>query len=90
MVTDYLRLAPPEVTLAARDGASVVLHAASSPVYWTNPAMYLWTGAEHHGARAGSLADVARLCDALENVRGYSAWRCAMFPTLALLSMPGG
>jgi len=70
MVQEYIRLAPPEVTLSSHAGASVVLTTDSPAIYWTNPGMYLWTGAARRELTRADLADVARLCDSLENVQG--------------------
>lgn len=70
MVQEYLRLVPPDVTLSSRAGTSIALTAESPAIYWTNPAMYLCTGASRRELTRADLADVARLCDSLENVQG--------------------
>ena len=70
MVRENLALVPPTVTLAARDNRSQTLTANSPSVFWTNPAMYMWTGTERRKATSADLARVARLSDHLENVQG--------------------
>ncbi|MHB9130314.1 MAG: trimethylamine methyltransferase family protein [Armatimonadota bacterium] len=70
MVREYLALAPSSVELAARDGNTTHLQPAAASVFWTNPGMHLWTGSERREATSRDLADVARLCDHLENVQG--------------------
>lgn len=70
MIQEYLALAPASVDLAARDGSSANLTPISESVYWTNPGMHLWTGTERREITAGDLAQIARLCDHLDNVQG--------------------
>lgn len=70
MVKDYLALAPSEVELASRRGTTTVLRPDSEPVFWTNPAMYLLMGSEHKELTCEALAQIARLCDHLENIQG--------------------
>lgn len=70
MLKEYLALAPPRVTLADRQGASAELTPESASVFWTNPALNLLTGAERRELTSHDLADIARLCDHLENVQG--------------------
>ena len=70
MVREYLALAPSHVTLDSRAGPGQTLTANSSSAFWTNPAMYMWTGSERRKATTVDLAQVARLGDHLENVQG--------------------
>ncbi len=70
MVRDCLEQVPQTVQLSARDGSCFSLSPESEPVFWTNPAMYMWTGDERRGASVSDLAAVARLCDNLHNVHG--------------------
>ena len=80
MVREYLAPAPRTVDLAARDGSSVTLTPESDPVFWTNPGMYLWDGAERRSATSADLAAVARLCDHLGNVQGVMGMAMADVP----------
>ena len=70
MVREYLALVPPTVTLAGRASQSQILAPNSPSVFWTNPAMYMWTGTERRKATSADLACVARLSDHLANVQG--------------------
>ncbi len=70
MVREYLAMAPPVVDLTGRTGATCVLSAASDPVYWTNPAMYIWDGQLRRKAATHDLAAVAGLGERLPNVSG--------------------
>jgi trimethylamine--corrinoid protein Co-methyltransferase len=74
------------VTLAAREGTQTRLTAESQSVFWTNPGMYLWSGAtgQPTGVRrdlmSADLGRVARLCDGLENVQGVMGMAMADVP----------
>jgi len=70
MVEEYLRLAPPAITLTDRAGGRVEVTAASEPVYWTCPGMNLARGAEARPFTSDDMGRVARLADALEHVHG--------------------
>ena len=70
MVREYLALVPSVVKLDARAGSGKTLTPNSPSSFWTNPAMYMWTGTERRKATSEDLARVARLCDHLENVHG--------------------
>ncbi len=70
MVQDYLGLAPRTVLLADRRGGVTALQPGSTTAYWTNPGMYIWDGKARREAASADLADVARICDHLENVQG--------------------
>ena len=70
MVREYLALVPSTIKLDARDGSGQTLTPNSPASFWTNPGMYLWTGTERRKATSEDLAQVARLCDHLENVQG--------------------
>jgi len=70
MVREYLALVPSAVKLDARDGRGKTLTPSSPSAFWTNPAMYMWTGTERRKATSQDLGQVARLCDHLENVQG--------------------
>lgn len=70
MVQAHLARAPKIVELAGRGGGVTRLTANSPSVYWTCPAMYLWTGSERRALTSSDLADIARLDDCLEHVQG--------------------
>ena len=70
MVREYLALVPSAIKLDARDGSGKTLTPNSPSSFWTNPGMYMWTGTERRKAISDDLAQVARLCDHLENVQG--------------------
>ena len=70
MVREYLALVPGAIKLDARNGSSKTLTPNAPSSFWTNPGMYMWTGTERRKATSEDLAQVARLCDHLENVQG--------------------
>ncbi|MEI8063603.1 MAG: trimethylamine methyltransferase family protein [Verrucomicrobiota bacterium] len=70
MVREYLARVPSAIKLDARDSSGKTLTPNSPSSFWTNPAMYMWTGTERRKATSEDLACVARLCDHLENVHG--------------------
>ncbi len=80
MVAEYLALAPPTVTLDARNGHATVLAPDAPAVFWTNPGMHMWTGTERREATAHDLAQVARVCDHLGNVQGVLGMAMADIP----------
>ena len=82
MVREHLALAPRRVELAARDGTTTVLHAASEAVFWTAPVLYLWTGAERRPITTEDLRTLARLCDRLDAVQGVMGVAMADVPPL--------
>lgn len=80
MVGEYLAMAPAEVSLASRNGATTVLKPGGPSAFWTNPGLYIWTGAQLRTAASADLAAVARLCDHLNNVQGVLGMAIADVP----------
>ncbi len=70
MINESLALAPEQVQLADRQGGTAVLTPESSSLFWTNPAFNLLDGEERRELKRRDLADIARLCDQLDNVHG--------------------
>ncbi|MBI2437645.1 MAG: trimethylamine methyltransferase family protein, partial [Lentisphaerae bacterium] len=81
MVQEQLACAPRAVELADRRMSGVTRLTANSPsVYWTSPALYLWTGAERRALNSDDLGNIARLCDHLEQVQGIMGVAIADVP----------
>jgi trimethylamine--corrinoid protein Co-methyltransferase len=82
LVREHLALAPRQVELAARDGATTTLEPGSETVFWTTPVLYLWTGSERRPVTSADLRDVARLSSRLDAVQGVMGVAMADVPPL--------
>ena len=80
MVMEYLSLAPSSAVLAGRDDSKCILTCNADPIFWTNPAMYMWDGQTRRRVMTQDLVDVARLCNQLPNVSGIMGMALADVP----------
>ena len=70
LVTECLERAPSEVVLNDRRNQTAILTSTSESIFWTNPGLQILEGNQTREVTTTDLADIARLCEQLENVHG--------------------